>query len=243
MFAKTIIDSDAFLEMPQSSQNLYFHLAMRADDDGFINNPKSIMRLIGGKDDDANILISKKFLIPFESGVVVIKHWKIHNYIRNDRYNETKYIKEKSKLEYDENNAYRLTSGIPLVDKMDTQDRLGKDRLELGKDRLDIGGNPAAIEVQNLYNSICVSFPKVKSLSEMRKKTIKARLNTYSLDDFKTLFEKAEQSDFLKGKNERNWIATFDWLIKDANMAKVIDGNYDNKQTAKKAIKNYGTVL
>ena len=132
MFAKTIIDSDAFLEMPQSSQNLYFHLAMRADDDGFINNPKSIMRLIGCKDDDANILIAKKFLIPFESGVVVIKHWKIHNYIRNDRYNETKYVQEKSQLEYDENSAYRLTSGIPLVDERLTQDRLGKDRL--GKD-------------------------------------------------------------------------------------------------------------
>ena len=130
MFAKTIIDSDAFLEMPQSSQNLYFHLAMRADDDGFINNPKSIMRLIGCKDDDANILIAKKFLIPFESGVVVIKHWKIHNYIRNDRYNETKYVQEKSQLEYDENSAYRLTSGIPLVDERLTQDRLGKDRLE-----------------------------------------------------------------------------------------------------------------
>lgn len=135
MFAKTIIDSDAFLEMPQSSQNLYFHLAMRADDDGFINNPKSIMRLIGCKDDDANILIAKKFLIPFESGVVVIKHWKIHNYIRNDRYNETKYVEEKSQLEYDKNNAYRLTSGTPLVDERLTQVRLGKDRL--GKDRLE----------------------------------------------------------------------------------------------------------
>ena len=133
MFAKTIIDSDAFLEMPQSSQNLYFHLAMRADDDGFINNPKSIMRLIGCKDDDANILIAKKFLIPFESGVVVIKHWKIHNYIRNDRYNETKYVEEKSQLEYDENGTYRLTSGIPLVDERLTQVRLGKVRL--GKDR------------------------------------------------------------------------------------------------------------
>ena len=77
----------------------------------------------------------------------------------------------------------------------------------------------------------------------MRKKTIKARLNTYSLDDFKKLFEKSEASDFLKGKNERNWIATFDWLIKDANIAKVLDGNYDNKQAIKNAVKNYGTVL
>jgi hypothetical protein len=90
MFAKTIIDSDAFLEMPQSTQLLYFHLAMRADDDGFVNNIKSIMRNIGCKEDDAKVLIAKRFIIPFESGVVVIKHWRIHNYIQKDRYKQTK---------------------------------------------------------------------------------------------------------------------------------------------------------
>ena len=129
MFAKTIIDSDAFLEMPQSTQLLYFHLSMRADDDGFINKPKTVMRMVCCKEDDMRILIGKKFIIPFESGVVVIKHWKIHNYIRNDRYNETKYCEEKSTLEFDENGAYKLMDGIPLVNQMDTQVRLGKDRL------------------------------------------------------------------------------------------------------------------
>lgn len=135
MFAKTIIDSDAFLEMPQSCQLLYFHLAMRADDDGFINNPKAIMRNVGSKDDDIRLLISKKFIIPFESGIVVIKHWKIHNYIRNDRYKETKYMGEKQTLSLDENGAYTAlvddldTNGIPVVSKMDTQVRLGKVRL------------------------------------------------------------------------------------------------------------------
>ena len=108
MFAKTIIDSDAFLDMPATTQLLYFHLSMRADDDGFINKPKTIMRMVGSKDDDINLLIAKKFLIPFESGVVVIKHWKIHNYIQNDRYNETKYKIEKSQLVLDENKAYKL---------------------------------------------------------------------------------------------------------------------------------------
>lgn len=143
MFAKTIIDSDAFLEMPQSSQLLYFHLSMRADDDGFINKPKAIIRLVGCKEDDMKILIAKKFIIPFDTGVVVIKHWKIHNYIRSDRYTETKYKDEKAILSIDENNAYRLSSdsclpsGIPTVSKMDTQVRLGKDRLELGKDRIE----------------------------------------------------------------------------------------------------------
>lgn len=128
MFAKTIIDSDAFLDMPSTSQLLYFHLSMRADDDGFINKPKTIMRMCGCKDDDMKLLIAKKFIIPFETGIVVIKHWKIHNYIRNDRYKETKYKEEKAALALDENNAY--TFGIPSGYQMDTQVRLGKDSID-----------------------------------------------------------------------------------------------------------------
>ena len=143
MFAKTIIDSDAFLEMPTTSQLLYFHLAMRADDDGFVNKPKSLMRMVGCKDDDLKLLFVKKFLIPFESGVVVIKHWKIHNYIRKDTYTETKYKEEKASLELDENSAYRIAETSPLqlrdesVTSPSTQDRLGKVRE--GKDRLGKG--------------------------------------------------------------------------------------------------------
>ena len=144
MFAKTIIDSDAFLEMPSTTQLLYFHLAMRADDDGFVNKPKSIMRMIGGKDDDLKLLFVKKFLIPFESGVVVIKHWKIHNYIRKDTYTETKYKEEKASLELDENSAYRIAKENPLqlrdesVTGSSTQVRLGKDRLGQGSIGEDI---------------------------------------------------------------------------------------------------------
>ena len=132
MFAKTIIDSDAFLDMPLSTQALYFHLSMRADDDGFINNPKKIQRMIGASEDDTKLLIMKKFIIPFESGIVVIKHWKIHNYIRSDRYKETVYLEEKATLNTDNNKAY--TIGTPDGNQMDTQVRLGKDRIELGKD-------------------------------------------------------------------------------------------------------------
>lgn len=126
MFAKTIIDSDAFLDMPLSTQALYFHLSMRADDDGFINNPKKIQRMVGAADDDMKVLTAKNFIIPFESGIVVIKHWKIHNYIRNDRYKETVYKEEKALLETKDNKAY--TFGIPNDNQMDTQDRKGKDR-------------------------------------------------------------------------------------------------------------------
>ena len=135
MFAKTIIDSDIFLDMPLSTQALYFHLAMRADDDGFVNNPKKIARMIGADDDSLRILSAKRFLIPFESGVVVIRHWKIHNYIQKDRYKGTVYTEEKSMLNVHKNGMYTEciqgvskmdTERIPDVYQMETQDRLGK---------------------------------------------------------------------------------------------------------------------
>jgi hypothetical protein len=96
MFSPQIVDSDAFMDMPQSSQLLYFHLAMRADDDGFVGNPKKILRMIGGNEDALKVLIAKRFILTFQSGVVVIKHWRIHNLIRADRYHETQYLEEKS---------------------------------------------------------------------------------------------------------------------------------------------------
>ena len=135
MFAKTIIDSDAFLDMPMSTQSLYFHLSMRADDDGFINNPKRIQRMIGASEDDLKLLIAKAFIITFDSGVVVIKHWKIHNYIQNDRYKPTVYAEEKALLDVKKNKSYTLKNEC-IQDGyiVDTQVRLGKDRL--GKDRL-----------------------------------------------------------------------------------------------------------
>ena len=116
MFSKKIIDTDWFMDMPASSQNLYFHLSMRADDDGFVASPKRIIKLIGATDDDYRILISKKFIIPFESGICVITDWRINNYLRNDRYTETVYKQEKQSLTVDENGKYNL--GIPTVDQV-----------------------------------------------------------------------------------------------------------------------------
>ena len=131
MFAKTIVLSDAFLDMPLSARCLYFTLGMLADDDGFVNSPKSIMRQAGASLDDLNLLIAKRFILTFDSGIIVIKHWRIHNYIQKDRYKETKYIEEKSSIVVDEKGAY--TECIQNVYKVDTQVRLGKDRLELGQ--------------------------------------------------------------------------------------------------------------
>ena len=106
MFTQKIIDSDAFLDMPLSSQALYFHLNMRADDDGFVNNPKRIQRTIGASDDDLKLLLVKRFIIGFENGVIVIKHWRMHNTLRKDRYNPTQYQEELALLEIKDNNAY-----------------------------------------------------------------------------------------------------------------------------------------
>ena len=145
MFAKTIIDSDAFLDMSLSTQALYFHLSMRADDDGFVNNPKKIQRMIGSGDDEMKMLIAKKFIIPFDSGVCVIKHWRIHNYIQKDRYKETVYKEEKSHLLLKDNKSYKYmdTPCIQDVSIPETQVRIGKDRI--GKDRIDKNNNKSSL--------------------------------------------------------------------------------------------------
>lgn len=98
MFSMKIIDSDAFLDMPLSTQALYFHLSMRADDDGFLNNAKRIMDMIKANQNDYDLLKAKRFIIEFPDGICVIKHWRINNYIRKDRYHETTYTDEKDML-------------------------------------------------------------------------------------------------------------------------------------------------
>lgn len=131
MFALKIIDSDAFLDMPDSTQNLYFHLSMRADDDGFISNPKKVMRMIGASDDDMKVLLAKRFMLSFDTGIVVVKHWRIHNYIAKDRYTETIYKEEKATLFVKANGAY--TDNPESVDNLYTNciqnDDTGKVRL------------------------------------------------------------------------------------------------------------------
>ena len=118
MFNKAVTNNDNFLEMPDSSQNLYFHLSMNADDDGFVDNWKSIMRMTGHKEDDLKVLIAKQYVIPFESGVIVIRHWRLNNYLQKDRIVPTNYKQEKASLTTDVNNVYTLdTECIHSIDK------------------------------------------------------------------------------------------------------------------------------
>lgn len=129
MISKKITDTDAFLEMPLSTQCLYFHLIQNADDDGFVGNPNTICRKIGANKNDLDLLIVKKFIIPFESGVIVIKHWKIHNYIQNDRYTPTTYTDEKEQLILKENKSYSIKDNISGYN-LDTQYSIGKDSID-----------------------------------------------------------------------------------------------------------------
>lgn len=246
MFAKTIVDSDAFLDMPLSTQALYFHLSMRADDEGFINNPKKIQRMIGCNGDDLKLLMAKKFILAFESGVIVIKHWKIHNYIRSDRIKETIYREEKKLISEKANGAYTFqhVNTLALQDvsdnrqtsdgQMSAQDRLGKDRL--GKDRLvntmsDLSDRIPYKEVIDYLNKKTnKNFRNV----ETTKKVIRARWNEGNrLDDFKKVID----------------IKSDEWLS-DEKMSKYVQPStlfgtkfdqYLNQKTKKKEGKGYGT--
>ena len=207
MFAKTIIDSDSFLDMPLTTQALYFHLNMRADDDGFINNPKKIVRMIGSSDDDLKLLLAKSFIIVFENGIIVIKHWRINNYIRNDRYKETLYLEEKSKLDIKENNGYSLrdTNGIPIDNQMDTQDSIGKNSIDKNRsDKNSIDNNnlsPAEPEEEKEekdkipYEEI-VDYLNQKTNSHYKSTSVKTRKQIharyeegFTLEDFKKVID------------------------------------------------------
>ena len=138
MFTRKITESDAFLDMPSSTQMLYFHLAMNADDDGFVNNPKKIQKMCGAADDDFKLLIAKSFVILFDSGIAVIKHWKMHNYIQSDRYKPSDYVEEKSMLGIKKNKAYTLDESKMEIRCIPDSAKKEKKRKESKKNEEDI---------------------------------------------------------------------------------------------------------
>jgi len=256
MFTQKIIDSDSFLDMPLSAQSLYFHLNMRADDDGFINNPKKIQRMIGATEDDLKLLFAKRFVLGFESGVIVIKHWRMHNLIRKDRYHPTVYQEEMAEIGIKENGSYteKIDETLKIVDsetlttdcqpndnQMATEVRLGKVRL--GKVRLDNTKDKKSLDydfIVDKFNSICSSLPKVTILSEKRKKAMDkvfVKEKVIGLDYLDELFNKVEESDFLSGRSS-SWKANFDWVMNPTNIAKIIDGNYTNNNSKKETFNN-----
>lgn len=166
MFSLDVVDTDTFLDMPASTQALYFHLGMRADDDGFVASPRKITTMVNCSNDDLKLLLSKGFIIPFDSGVCLVRDWKINNNIRTDRYKPTQYLTERNTVETTENGAYILY-GIPNDNQMSyqryTQVRLGKDRL--GKDRESKAQAPALpLDKYGQYGWVKLSKEQYSSL-------------------------------------------------------------------------------
>lgn len=256
MFSLRIISSAKFMKMPPSTQNLYFHLGMHADDDGIVE-AYNVMNLIGATEDDLKLLVTKGFVVVLNEDLVTyITDWNENNNLRADRKVDSIYkdlliqvVPDAKILEKKQrSDTKKITVGLPLdsprtgngqstdgqwTGNGQRMDRIGEDRIgedsigeyKRGEDKVKCSS------IINSFNSICTSFPKVLSVSNDRKKAIKARLKTYSEADIIRAFEKAEASDFLKGKNGRDWRANFDWIIADKNMAKILDGNYDNRKS------------
>lgn len=205
MMSKKIIDTDNFLDMPQSTQCLYFHLLLRADDDGFIQSPKSIMRITGCKDDDLKLLNAKGFVIGFETGVIVIRHWRIHNYVQSDRYSkselpEAKQVELKNKVyevvqaPINPDNTYMDTKCIQNGYKMDTQIRIDKIREE--ENRIETLCYVSHDDVDKSHYEI-IEYLNQKTGSKFKPTTkpyvqaIRSRLKEgYTVEDFKTVIDK-----------------------------------------------------
>lgn len=187
MFAKTIVLSDAFLDMPLTARCLYFTLGMLADDDGFVNSPKSIIRQCGASEDDLRILIAKKFVIAFENGVIVIKHWRLNNYLRSDRYKPTVYADEKQRITVDVSGIYHTDTdkvgipdiGIPSIGKVrEGKESIGKVNNVRAESEPDSA--PAVITIplndgseyavkQDDFNEWLTLYPAVDVMQELRK--------------------------------------------------------------------------
>lgn len=202
MMAKSVIDTDAFLDMPASTQSLYFHMLLRADDDGFIASPKGILRIISASEDDLKLLLAKQYLFRFESGVVVIKDWKIHNYIQSDRYKPS-LQPERKLLNITANKEYTLTNSD--VSDMDTKCiqnvSIGKVRLDKVRlDKASIGKNNilsskhdyASNEMTEIIDYLNLKTNKrYKTTTQKTRSLIKARMNEhFTVDDFKIVINK-----------------------------------------------------
>lgn len=196
MFAKSIVLSDAFLDMSMGARCLYFTLGMLADDDGVVGNPKAIMRQCGASQDDMMALLQKRYVLAFESGVVVIKHWRINNYLRNDRYQRTTYVEELETLETDQKGAYTEKNGhgIPVAYQVTTDGipSIGKDRISKDNNILSDKSDDthsAIVDIIAYLNHVVGTKYTVRCKSTNEKITARLR-EGHTVDDFKTVIDK-----------------------------------------------------
>lgn len=226
MFSKDVVENDLFLDMPSSAQALYFHLGLRADDDGFVGNPRSVLREVQATIDDLRLLLDKGFVIAFENGVIVITHWRVNNYIQRDRYKTTVYQDELKRLKHDEIGVYTIlyTECIQNVYEMDTQVRLGKDRLELGEN-IYSGGESKKSNPQKptkhkygFYKNVLLSNDDV------------AKLKNEFPDDYQDRIERLSDYIASKGKRYKNHLATIrSWARRETEQNKLKNNALNKK--------------
>ena len=244
MFTQKIIDSDAFLDMPLSAQALYFHLNMRADDDGFVNNPKRVTKLVSASEDDLKILLIKRFIIGFSSGVIVIKHWRMHNTLKSDRYHPTDYQEEFAQLGIKPNKAYTENPALPDSPVEPEWNQNGtmmepeiREDLGLDKSREDITLSDESVcrpedvrQVFEAWQSLGIQkLRKVPDSSTNAGKMLRARIKDYGIGSVLEAVEIVRASDFLMGR-ATDFQITFDWFVKPNNFLKIVNGNYDNRE-------------
>ena len=230
MISLSVIDTDKFIDLPASTRLLYYDLSMRADDDGFVSSPNKIARMVGCSIEDLDKLIENEYLIRFESGVVAIKHWKISNRLKKDRYTPTRYKEELGML-VEVESVYCIrnrnktepkcsdngTKCVPNRNKTEPQDSIGKDRLvqdSSDKDSSEHGGceqprNKSSLNYEKAvdsFNRMCPSLPKVRALTDNRRRLID-KADKLINGDFEALF----------------------WILKDDNPLKILEGKYDNR--------------
>lgn len=239
MFNRAIIESDLFLEMPLTTQALYFHLGMRADDEGFIDNPKKILREVNCGEDDLKLLITKGFVLCFNNGILVVTHWRIHNTLQKDRFKPSIHSDERALLTLKNNREYVFinndnkldTECIQGVSTSETQYSINETNIEIVSTSVDGRNAFDCQSVVNSFNSICVSLPKVQKLTDKRRKQIKSAKTLLGEMSFEEFFRIVESSDFLSGRSGKWNGCGFDWVIQPANLTKVIEGNYQNQPT------------
>lgn len=250
MFSLNVVDTDAFLDLPLSAQALYFHLNMRADDDGFVSNPNRIRQYVGAGVDDLKLLLAKRFILAFEDGVIVIKHWRMHNTIKSDRYTPTVYTEDLERLTVKDNKAYteRVCENLEpnrnqTGTKLEPQNRLGLEKNSIGSEEnrdtpadavvyqstTDAFDPKPIISAWNSLSEYGVSPISRLSNTSTRYKMLRTRVKEYGEETVIKAIESIAQSDFLTGKVS-NFTITFDWFVKPNNFPKVLEGNYRNKK-------------
>ena len=236
MFTQKICDSDAFLDMPLTTQALYFHLNMRADDDGFVNNPKKIQRMIGASEDDLKLLVLKRFILTFDNGVIVIKHWRMHNLLRKDRYHPTQYQEELALLDLKENGSYTekisentevielATTWQPTGNQSATEVRLGKGSVVEGSVVENSTPEPAhAHTAKTTYESLCDEYGKLFVDERIKR----AKTAKYKVTDVIDTVAKWCEEDAAAGRTKKTKFSNFqnrDYDVSDLERKLLMSG-------------------